>query len=114
MAITTVERVKTYNGITDTSQDTFIEFMIPLVEDEILAYRNRPWEIDSEGKNIYPSGAELVAIKLISLELDTQGQGVSKKSESLDGYSVSMSTPEEQRTAIIEGSGSIKRYGCFL
>lgn len=95
MAITTLENVKTYLGISNTSQDSKIELLIPMIEQEILNYRNKDFETDDLDEIIYPSGSELVAIKLIALELNnSKSSGV--KSMKLDDYSVTNLDSEEK------------------
>lgn len=95
MAITTLENVKTYLGISNTSQDGKINLLIPMIEQEILNYRNKDFETDDLDEIIYPDGSELIAIKLIALELNSsKSSGI--KSMKLDDYSVTNLDSEEK------------------
>ena len=86
MAITTLSKARTILGITD--RDELISALIPLVEEDYLAIRNKPFDTDDDGDTVYPSGAELAAIQMIGFRINLQkSQGV--KSESLGDHSVS-------------------------
>lgn len=92
MAITNRTNVKTYGGITDSSLDDIIDFLIPAVEDDFLFIRNRDFDEDSEGI-IYPIGSELVAIQMIMYMIqDGQRNSGGFKSESLGSYSYTKDT----------------------
>jgi len=95
MAITTLENVKTYLGISNTSQDSKIELLIPMIEQEILNYRNKSFETDELEEIVYPAGAELVAIKMIALELN-YSTSAGKKSEKLDDYSITFTENKQE------------------
>ena len=104
MAITTLENVKTYIGITNTAQDNKINLLIPMIEQEILNYRNKDFETDDLDEIIYPAGAELVAIKLIALELNNS-ISAGKKSEKLDDYQVNFAENKQQEKQNILAAG---------
>lgn len=107
MAITTLNIVKAALNITDTSKDNRIEALIPIVESEILGWRNKAFDVDELGNIIYPSGSELIAIKLIGLELSSK-QGVA--AEKLATYAVTYFN-EDMRKGILKG---IKRYASVV
>ncbi len=87
MAITTLANVKAVLGITDSSKDSQISAMIPLVEARYLALRNKAFDVVNS-VTVYPTGAELTAIKMISYDLkNNNNYGIT--SESLGDYSVS-------------------------
>ena len=89
MSITTLSRVKTILKITGTEQDAVIEMLIPLVEETILNYRNRAFDTDSSG-TVYPLEAEIIAIKIIGVQLRGDYEGIS--SYGLDDCSTSYET----------------------
>lgn len=103
MAITTLDKVKAVLNIKDTNSDTRIIAMIPIVEDEILAWRNKPFDTDEDGDIVYPEGAESVAIKLIGNDLVAKSGIMSEK---LAAYSV-VYADKDVRESILKG---IKRY----
>jgi len=104
--ITTLENVKLYLNITDTSQDARITQMIPLVESYIVHYRQKPFDVDEETEEtIYPGGIELIAISLIGLKLRSAGTDL-KQAESLDGYSVTFGTDNKEKMLLSQ----IRRY----
>lgn len=87
MAITTLANVKAVLGITDSSKDTQISAMIPLVESTYLSIRNKAFDTVNS-VIVYPSGAENTAIKMISYDLKNNNN-IGLSSESLGDYSVS-------------------------
>ncbi len=87
MAITTLENVKIYLGITDTESDDLIEFLIELVEDDYLRIRNKPFDTD-EDTIVYPEGSELVAIRMIGYHLQERGRSGDEQSKSMGPVSV--------------------------
>lgn len=112
MAITTRENVKMYMGLTDSTNDRLISFLIPRVEEDYLHIRNCPFDEDSDGI-IYPDGAEMTAIQMVGfLMLDVNRKsagGIS--SESVGSYSYT----KDNLTHYINGYpksivGKIKRY----
>ncbi len=52
MAITTLAAVKTVLGLTTTAQDTLITALIPQVEADYLAIRNREFDTEVEGERL--------------------------------------------------------------
>ena len=108
MAITTLSKARTILGI--SGRDEVISALIPLVEEDYLAIRNKPFESE-DGETIYPTGSELTAIQMIGYRINLQkSQGV--KSKSLGDHSVSYAD-------IGDGAypksitGSIKRFVSF-
>ncbi len=92
MAITTLERVKLYLTLTDTTKDDLISFLIPLVEADFLRIRNKAFDTDADtGAIVYPNGAEITAIQMIAYHLyDSSQEGLAGavKSESLSRHSI--------------------------
>ena len=109
MAITTLSAVKTYLGIGDTTYDDKINLLIPLVEADYLKIRNIPWDTDSEGVTVYPTGSDVTSAEMIGYKLATTGQNWTKDygktvvSESLDAHSISYGTGT--------GPGGNMKYG---
>ena len=68
MAITTLNTTKTILGISGTAQDTRITALIPFVEADYLRIRNKAFDLN-ETATVYPTGAELTAIKMIGFQL---------------------------------------------
>lgn len=90
MAITTLDSVKIFLQITDTTRDTLIEELIPQVEADFLLIRNIPFDEDSNGE-IYPDGSELVAAQMIGFHLSSfMASGGTYRSESIGSYSYSV------------------------
>lgn len=91
MAITTLQDVKDYLGITDTSQDAKIEALIPYVEQIYLDIRNAPWDVDDMGDVVYPIGSNITAAEMIGYKLKQSSDSEFRivGSESLGSYSVS-------------------------
>jgi len=90
------ETAKAYLGITDTTYDTKIDLLIPVVEQTYLDIRNVPFETDPTGEvTVYPAGSDITASEMIGYKLSTSTFsmstpfGVGKASESIDSYSVS-------------------------
>lgn len=82
--------IKSFLGITDTSQDARIDAMIPVLIQQFLDIRNAPFNTDAEGNTIYPSGLCAVIAQMYDYNKsssDNSGQGVA--SESIGSYSVS-------------------------
>lgn len=86
------EFVKEWIGITDTSLDTQIDKLIPLVERTYLDVRNCPFKTDVEGNILYPEGSDITAAEMIGYKLQTSyGKKLSRdvQSEKVGSYSVS-------------------------
>ncbi len=114
--ITTLEQVKLILGITGDSKDALIIAMIPIVEEDYLAIRNKAFDLDDEGATVYPTGAEFTAIRMIGYKLNTLGQdGIA--SESLSRHSISYQQGSGSGTAGLYPAsviGAIKRYAEFV
>ena len=113
MAITTLQDVKDYLCITDTSQDAKIEALIPYVEQVYLDIRNAPWDVDNMGDIVYPIGSNITAAEMIGFKLqqskDSDFRIVS--GESLGSYSVSYSdTGSTWKGFPASITSSIKKY----
>lgn len=108
--ITTVDKVKTIMGLTDTSKDGLIEMYIPVVEQDYLNIRNAPFDVDSYGDIVYPIGSDVIASEMVKTRLRMQSKADTRdiSSESIDSYSVSYeSSSSFYPKSIIS---SIKRY----
>ena len=90
--IITLCQYKSIAGITDTSKDTQISALIPIVEDDYLAIRGKAFETDSEGHTVYPEGSLGTAAEMISYKLLTAKGGVGVTSETIGDYSVGLSS----------------------
>lgn len=114
MAITNWDSAKTVLGLPD-DQETKVEALIPLVEDDYLRIRNKAFEVDDQDEIVYPNGAEFTAIKMIQYHLNNaEGAGIS--SESLGDHSISYDTApgsriDEYPKAVV---GGIKRYTSWV
>ncbi len=113
MSITNLNNVQAILGVdtTDVEKSSLISALIPLVEDDYLSIRNKPFGIDSDGQTIYPAGSEMTAIKMIAhlmsgIENNNLGGGV--KAESISRYSVTYGTDGDGYPADIRKM--IKRF----
>jgi len=91
--IITLEEFKTLAGITDDTLDPQISALIPVVEDDYLAIRNKPFDVDAAtGESIYPAGSRMAAAEMISYKLLTLRGKVGASYEMIGGYSMSLTT----------------------
>ncbi len=108
MAITTLARVKTYLGLTNTTKDALITMLIPLVEADYLRIRNKAFDLDDDDDIVYPTGSELTAIKMVAYHLmdAEENDGVSSaiKSESLSRHSITYNELKDSYPPGIIGS----------
>jgi hypothetical protein len=103
--ITTLANVKLVLGISVDTYDTLIEALIPIVEEDYLAIRNKAFDLDDSEETVYPTGSEGVAIRMIGYQLNVQGQfGIS--SESLSRHSITY----QQST----GTGAMAMYPTMI
>lgn len=109
MAITNLEEVIEVLNVPKRKYES-VQKLIPLVEDAYLSIRNKPFDTDENGNVIYPTGASLVAIEMISFHLQT-GNKAGVASESLGDHSISFVTGEGPYPASI--TGKIKRFAKF-
>lgn len=100
MAITTLAQAKTILGITGTTQDALITALIPMVEADYLAIRNRPFDIGATLTINTGAGAtgnitvtiDGVGVLVAVLAGDTAAQVARKiKSAINDGYTYTSS-----------------------
>ena len=112
MAITTLANVKLILGIEDTSSDSLIEMLIPMVEADYLFFRNKPFDVDEEGITQYPANAELVAIRMLDYLKDNDNFDGSIASEGISRYSVVYGTMTRGYPDTIVGM--IERYVRFV
>jgi len=70
MSITSRDFVKNYFGIADNSIDKRVDFFIPLVENDYLFIRNKPFDVDNENNIIYPATAQETAALMIMFKLN--------------------------------------------
>jgi hypothetical protein len=88
MAITTLEKVKLILGINDTSKDSKITALIPMMEEQYLEIRRKHFDTDQIGEIVYPKGSELTVIKMIEYTLrNLKNSGIA--SQSLGDFSIS-------------------------
>jgi hypothetical protein len=110
MAITTVTKVKSYLGISDTTQDSKISALIPLVEQQYLEIRNAPWEVDDQGETVYPVGSDITAAEMIQYKLNNSTINYELQSETIGSYSYNRSTASRNKGYPSEIVSAIKRY----
>ncbi len=109
MAITTLEKTKIVLGINDNRYDTRINTLIPMIEEEYLEIRNKPFETDELNNIVYPANAELTAIKMVGYNLFNISN-LNKKSESLGDYSVSFQDTIGTSNYPASITGAIKKF----
>lgn len=109
MAITTLEKTKLVLGINNNDYDARITALIPMIEQEYLDIRNKPFDNDELGAVVYPTNAELTAIKMIGHNLFSI-RDTNKKSESLGDYSVSFQDVSGMSAYPSSIIGSIRKY----
>lgn len=90
--IITLHEYKAITGLKDTSKDSQIEALIPLVEDDYLAVRGKEWDKGSDGSIIYPAGSKLTAAEMVTYRLSTIPGAVGYASESIGDYSMGLDT----------------------
>lgn len=109
MAITTLSKVKTYLGITDTLSDSKISALIPLVEQDYLDIRNCEWAT-IEGVSVYPIGSDVTAAEMIQYKLETDKPDADLQSETIGSYSYSRLTSARYKGYPSDIVASIKKY----
>ena len=92
MAITTKEEVKSYLGITVSSNDDKIEKLIPLYEELYLKIRNAPFELDTDDTTIYPIGSDITIAEMIGYKLSQGDNYNTIVSEQVGNYRWSADT----------------------
>lgn len=115
--ITTLEKVKTILSITVSTHDALITELIPLVEDDYLSIRNKPFEQDESGEEVvivYPTGAEMTAIDMIGFRLAKKYKKSGIKSESLGDYSVTFDMTNSKYGYPADIESRIRRYVTFV
>jgi hypothetical protein len=93
MAIITREEYKQLSNTTDTSLDSMIDLLIPVVEEDFLTIRGAPFEVDDQDQVAYPSGALLTAKLMLDWLLSPESRKAlsgGKKSETIGKYSYSL------------------------
>jgi hypothetical protein len=99
MAIITREEYKQLSNTTDTSLDSMIDLLIPVVEEDFLTIRGAPFEVDDQDQVAYPSGALLTAKLMLDWLLSPESRKAltgGKKSETIGKYSYSMQEIDAQ------------------
>ena len=125
-AITTVEAVKEYLGITDETSDVRISRLIPKCTADYLKIRNAPWDTvgsltylgEPEGNFgeltsdtvIYPTGSAETIAEMIAYKLNTTPGEAMISSESINSYSKSYGSPNTIMGYPTSVVGSIKKY----
>lgn len=90
--IITLDEYKAIAGLKDTSKDSQIEALIPLIEDDYLRIRGKDWDRAEDGSITYPSGSKLTAAEMITYRLSTLPGAVGYASESVGDYSMGLDT----------------------
>jgi hypothetical protein len=90
MAVITLEEYKLLAGITGTTQDARIASLIPMVQSDIVSICNYDFNEGTDEEN-FPEGMKLYASQMITYQMATAGSLPTKKSESIDGYSYTLS-----------------------
>ncbi len=85
--IITLDEYKVLADVKGNDQDARIEALIPVVEEDYLLIRNKPF--DGGDAPVYPTGAKLTAAEMISYKLQTLEGRVGTSAESIGGYSMS-------------------------
>ena len=87
MAIITLAMYKALAGIKDTERDAQIEALIPMVEEDFLMIRNKPFGKKPDKSIMYPQGATFAAAEMISYKLQSLRGNVGTASEGAGKYS---------------------------
>lgn len=112
MAITTLKNTKVILKIKNSSKDDQINLLIPMIEGQILEHRNKDFDVDSDGNTVYPNGSEIIAIKMIGIQLMGSFEG--KKSEKLDDWSIAYNTGDGTGNPTATLLKGIKRYARLI
>ncbi len=104
--------VKQILRIEGTDLDTEIDAKIPLVEDDYLRIRNKPWDQDENGDTVYPPGAGLTSALMVGYWLDMEQGKTEVVSESLSRHNVTYKELEDGYPKGI--TKRIKRYVGFV
>ena len=109
--IITLDEYKALTGINDTSKDVQIEALIPLVEEDYRAIRNKEWDTGEDGSISYPAGSRLTAAEMITYRLSTIPGSVGYASETVGDYSMSLDTHDMLHGYPRHIITKIRRYG---
>lgn len=71
MNILTLEKYKLLVGLKNGSFDLLITQLINVIENDILAIRNRDWKRDDNSIPIYPPDILKIAVEMIACKLNT-------------------------------------------
>lgn len=115
--IITLQEFKDLNGITTTDKDAVISALIPLIEEDYLRIRNKPFDEEynedtQEWGVVYPLGSKLTAAAMIEYRMNA-GKTSGVQSESLGKYSITYQTGGGANGYPASITGSIKRYVSF-
>ncbi|MGD6729807.1 MAG: hypothetical protein ACPKMZ_01930 [Pleomorphochaeta sp.] len=91
MSIITLEEYKKMVNLNVSDYDIQISELIPIIEEDILAIRNRPWDLDSNYNPIHPYNIKMIAAEMISFKINTLKGSFGLSSEHVGEYSVSYS-----------------------
>jgi hypothetical protein len=92
MAITTSANVKTILGISGSTQDANIALLIPQVEADYLAIRNKPWDTEIEGERVGIGDGSAVAFTLANKPIVKDSLTVYVGGDEETGYTVNLTT----------------------
>ncbi len=95
MAIISVEEYKALTGAVDDKQDAQIEALIPVVEEDYLMIRNKPFSTKGD-EIVYPAGSKMTACEMLSYKLQTLADNVGTSSEALGKHSHSYDSNRRQ------------------
>ena len=107
----TLDEYKAIAGLKDTSKDSQIELLIPLVEDDYLSIRNKDWDRAEDGSISYPKGSKLTAAEMITYRLSTIPGSVGYASETVGDYSMGFDTHDMLHGYPRHIITKIRRYG---
>jgi len=94
MAIITLTEAKVFLGISDTSKDSLITALIPIVESDVREYCNQDFQ-DAPDVPSWADWMKMPAAKMIGHQMVmAAGNAVGMKSESQGGYSYTMQDME--------------------
>ncbi len=92
MSIITLEEYKKMANLNVSDYDIQITELIPVIEEDILAIRNKPWDLDINYNPIHPYNIKMIAAEMISYKINTLKGAVGLSSEHFGDYSVSYSS----------------------
>lgn len=108
--ITDINSVKEYLGIDNETFDVKISRLIPYCEEVYKTIRNAPWDVDSDGNEVYPVGSDITIANMINYLLNSKPGEANISSESINSYSVTYGDGATFQGFPRSIVGSIKKY----